>query len=47
MAVYYHYQAYNSIMKILLIAVILVSITQADQYVPIPKTPYGLQLGAR
>jgi len=29
-------------MKIVILLLLIVALTQADQYVPIPKTPYGL-----
>ena len=33
-------------MKSLLLVAILISIATADQFVPIPKTPYGFNIGA-
>jgi hypothetical protein len=37
---------YKSIMKSIVILVLMVALASADQFVPIPKTPYGFTFGA-
>jgi len=38
---------YKSIMRGIVVFVLLVALASADQFVPIPKTPYGFTFGAK